>query len=103
MGELFPIMALSYRPDKEICELRSAGVAEIIIGLPWAMIAPHEAQAQRNHGQTLKRLAERGGLAVCEALAVLEDRRWERMPKAKAMGELALRLAEFTARQEPSA
>lgn len=47
--------------------------------IPWAMIAPHEKQAQRNHGQTLNRLAERGGLGACEAIAVLEDRPWHRM------------------------
>lgn len=44
------------------------------IRLPWALIAPHEAQAQENHGQTLERLAERGGLDPVEAYAVLTDR-----------------------------
>jgi hypothetical protein len=42
--------------------------------IPWALIAPHEKQAQRNHYQTLERLAERGGLSAREALAVIEDR-----------------------------
>ncbi len=43
--------------------------------IPWWIIAPHEKQALRNHGgQTLERLAERGGLGPSEALAVLEDR-----------------------------
>lgn len=40
--------------------------------LPWEMVKPHERQAQRNHGQTLARLSERGGLSPSEALAVLE-------------------------------
>lgn len=31
--------------------------------LPWAMVEPWRAQAERNHGQTLERLNERGGLA----------------------------------------
>lgn len=49
--------------------------------IPWELIAPHEAQALRNHGgQTLRRLAERGGLDAMEAVAVLEDmdyrKRW---------------------------
>ncbi|UBM12817.1 hypothetical protein [Cupriavidus metallidurans] len=44
--------------------------------IPFAMIAPHEAQAQRNHGQSLERLAQRGGLAACEALDIIEGRRW---------------------------
>lgn len=44
--------------------------------IPWAMIAPHEAQAQANHSQTLERLAERGGLCPSEAVAVLQGREW---------------------------
>ncbi len=44
--------------------------------IPWASIAPHEQQAISNHGQTIKRLAERGGLDWVEALAVIEDRKW---------------------------
>lgn len=35
---------------------------------------PHAARAMRNHGQTLERLAERGGLCPIEALAVYEER-----------------------------
>lgn len=48
--------------------------------IPWAMIAPHESQALKNHDQTLERLAERGGLAPSEAVAVLEDRKWCSLP-----------------------
>ena len=50
-----------------------------ITSMPWEVITPHEAQANINHGQTLKRLAERGGLSPCEALAILENRRWRKM------------------------
>lgn len=53
--------------------------------LPWDVIAPHEAQAQRNHYQTLDRLRERGGLSVSEALAILEDRPWRNMDATKAL------------------
>ncbi len=49
--------------------------------IPWGLIEPHRLQAERNHWQSLERLAERGGLAPSEALAVLEDRPW------KAMGD----------------
>lgn len=35
-----------------------------------------EKQAKINHGQTLERLAERGGLSACEALAIAEKRKW---------------------------
>ncbi|WP_367567227.1 hypothetical protein [Lacrimispora sp.] len=47
--------------------------------IPWKAIASHENQALSNHGQTLKRLAERGGLDWVEALAVMEDRTWIRL------------------------
>lgn len=44
----------------------------------WALMARHEVTAQRNHdGQTLERLAQRGGLDPCEALAVVLDLPWE--------------------------
>ena len=39
--------------------------------LPWALIAPHAKQAIANHGQTLERLAERGGLSFTEAAAIM--------------------------------
>ena len=30
--------------------------------VPWSFVETFRAQAERNHGQTLERLAERGGL-----------------------------------------
>lgn len=47
--------------------------------VPWEWVEPHWAQAKKNHGQTLERLAERGGLSISELAAVLEDREWRRM------------------------
>ena len=42
--------------------------------IPYDVIKPHEEQALKNHcGQTLDRLAERGGLSWAEAYAVLTD------------------------------
>lgn len=46
----------------------------ILRAIPWAAIAPHEAQAQRNHSQTLKGLAGRGGLGISEAYYILSDK-----------------------------
>lgn len=48
----------------------------IIKAIPWASIEPHAKQADRNHGQTLKRLAERGGLGIEEAYHILRDEPW---------------------------
>ena len=46
--------------------------APTLASIPWAMIAPHEAQVQLNHDQSLERLAERGGLSACEALCAMK-------------------------------
>lgn len=56
--------------------------------IPWDLIAPHEKQAQRNHWQSLAELARRGGLAPCEVVAVLEDRRWREMTEEAAAARL---------------
>jgi hypothetical protein len=50
---------------------------------PMGFFAPHEDQAQRNHGQSLGRLAERGGLGLGEAIAILNgnDQRYLDCPK----------------------
>ena len=66
--------------------------------IPWAMIAPHEAQALENHcGQSLERLAQRGGLEASEAIAVLEDRPWTQMDVDESTGKLAGMLAAWSA------
>ena len=60
-------------------EQRAANVAATrmfpIIGgrrIPWSLIEPFEGQAMANHGgQSLGRLAERGGLSKAEAYAVV--------------------------------
>ncbi len=44
--------------------------------IPWSMIEPHRKQAEYNHcGQTLERLAERGGLSPMELWCALNDRK----------------------------
>jgi hypothetical protein len=58
---MFPIMGLS--------------IASRAQPIPWSMIAPHEAQAMANHGQSLEKLASRGGLDPIEAVAVLSGQR----------------------------
>jgi hypothetical protein len=96
MRETMPIMGLSYRYAEDIRELRKGGFPFIVSQIPWALIAPHERQAQRNHSQSLETLASRGGLSACEALAVIEDRSYRRIPMAEANEQLArLVLASF--------
>ncbi len=39
--------------------------------VPWEVMAPHESQCQKNHGQSIQRIAERGGFGCSEAWAVV--------------------------------
>ncbi|MBO0947315.1 hypothetical protein [Fibrella forsythiae] len=48
----------------------------------------NEEWAQRNHGQSLQRLNERGGLSVCEILANMSKRRWHPVADNIAVAEL---------------
>ncbi|KFZ26321.1 MAG: hypothetical protein KQ78_01494 [Candidatus Izimaplasma bacterium HR2] len=48
----------------------------------------NETPAKANHSQTLKRLAERGGLEPTEILANIECRDWRRMDMAQAIDRL---------------
>lgn len=41
--------------------------------VPWDLLAGHEAMALSNHGQTLERLADRGGLSPDEMLSIIHD------------------------------
>ena len=64
--------------------------------VPYDMLVPHEAQALKNHTQTLLRLAERGGLGWGEILAILMGKPWSfaaRIRKEKAK-EIVLSLVE---------
>jgi len=44
--------------------------------VPFDFVAPHESQAKRNHYQSLKKLAERGGLSPVELYAVIRGLDW---------------------------
>lgn len=65
-------------PECQKCAEREARMFPIMGGpnIPWRILAPHETQALKNHGQTLERLAERGGLDPCEALQVIGGTPW---------------------------
>lgn len=90
----FPIL-WSYDIKDRIREFQRGAVWLMPVCIPWALLAPHEKQAQANHSQTLTRLAERGGLSPCEALAVLDDRPYSRMPITQSCAELAKRIVAW--------
>lgn len=66
------------RAERELALLKGKRFPVLSGGMsvPWQMLAPHELQAKANHGQTLQRLAERGGLSWAEMLCVLEGCSW---------------------------
>jgi hypothetical protein len=68
-----------------------------IRSIPWAMLAPNESRALRNHGQSLQVLAGRGGLCPMEALLILKDLPWDgrvfRLPTDREAREAHLRKA----------
>lgn len=55
------------------------------ISVPWQFIAPFELQAVRNHGQSLKVLARRGGLDPLELLIVVNGMTLRQLDEAKKM------------------
>jgi len=84
---------------KGVLEKREARHFPVMDGpsIPWSIIARYERQAQKNHGQTLERLAERGGLSVSEAIAVLSNMQWRDVPREVTGDDLLKRVAEITA------
>ncbi len=60
-------------------------IASIRVGdasFPISAFAPHAQTALRNHGQTLERLAARGGICWLEARAILTDTYWADVPNS---------------------
>lgn len=79
--EFFPLL-ISYWDRRE---METLGCPRLI---PWVVLLKHEDRALKNHGQSLKRLAERGGLDASETVAILEERPWTRMTNVDAVGKL---------------
>jgi hypothetical protein len=57
--------------------------------VPMWMLRPWAAQAEANHGQTLGRLRERGGLSAAEAVAILTGASYQAMMPRAARNQLA--------------
>lgn len=75
MNESMPIMSSKY--------LKS---------MPMAMLS--ERQAKSNHGQSLSRLAERGGICPAEALAIMDGLGWGAVKVCEENDLLLLRRVE---------
>ena len=75
MTDRFPV--LWQGPRLYLAELERLACPRSVL---WWLVQQHATQAMRNHGgQSLERLAERGGLGPDELCAVLEDRPWTPM------------------------
>ena len=72
--------------------------------IPWSLVERWRTQAERNHGQTLERLAERGGLApeelylAAHGLALREYRRLDE----RECGDWLVNLVKFSDFDEPT-
>lgn len=66
------------KPDAQNCRqfpvLGSRGAT-----VDYQMVVDHGEQAQKNHYQSVKCLAQRGGLSWSELYAVLHNKRWEKI------------------------
>lgn len=86
--DAFPIKATTYRGEQ---------VTEFV---PFALLAPHAAQAIHNHGTTLEVLAGRGGLSTDEAVAIIENRPWHLMLPSAAHQRLRELVQDWAQRNE---
>lgn len=91
--------------EAQVAELeeRRFPVLDAGFSVPWRLVAPFEAQAERNHNQTLQRLAGRGGLDPVELWAVMHGMGWKdrsKLPSQEAAKEWALSLVSIEARAE---
>lgn len=77
-------MPIMHMYDRHMYDLPGKTVGRI----PMSVFAPHEAQALINHGQSLEKLASRGGVDPTEAVAILSDRKWQEMPLGEAREQL---------------
>lgn len=88
------------RPEAALAEMPIMDGVRIH-SISMAVLVPHEAQARTNHDQSLQRIAERGGLSLCEAVAILEDRPWCRMNDREAEAALIQMCREWKAAALP--
>lgn len=74
----FPLLTLHALEVQKMAELMFPIINDTVIkAIPWAAIAPYQAQAQANHSQSLETLARRGGLDVIDAVRVMREMEWD--------------------------
>lgn len=71
--------------------------------VPWGMLLPYEKQAMTNHSQTLRRLAERGGLCPEEMAGIMQGLRWRELGQNTPESAAAYLVAALEAYETPKA
>ena len=71
--------------------------SKLLDQIPFAMLIPHEDRAVLTHGQSLERLAGRGGLSPQEALAILDNVRQTPASLASCEFELINKVRDWRA------
>jgi hypothetical protein len=96
---MFPIMREPGYVKRLMCE---EGLPEYPLHVPLELLTPHAKQVEANHGgQSLSRLAERGGLDPREIMAILEDRPWRFEPMEDAINRLRRAVARWLGGRRP--
>ena len=87
IGKTMPVIWSQMTDFKDLMAVHHAANF-VVCSIPWHVIETHEAQAQKNHRQSLDELRGRGGLSRCEAVAIIEDRPWRDMTSVEANARL---------------
>ncbi len=67
-------------------QLPASSVEGCPSSVPWGFVEQYAARLLQNHGQTVQRLAERGGLGICELAAAVIGVSWlDAPPLAKSI------------------
>lgn len=66
--------------------------------VPWWVMKPHESQSQRNHGQSIDRIAQRAGFGSAEAWCVIRGLRLREISTKKMLEAANARWCLFAAR-----
>lgn len=69
----------------------------------WEATEEDRRWADRNHGQTLERLKQRGGMSWCEMVAIVAHRKWDKADQHTAKAECERIAAERTALKSTAA
>lgn len=92
---IMPALRSAINISDYFSQVAAHGAVTLVVRIPSRMIVPHERQAQKNHGQSLARLAERGGLSASEAVAVIEGHDYRFILEGEAHRQLGILLAKY--------